>query len=294
MYLKARPDAVIIASPHTAHFEQGMQALNAGCHVFMEKPMVTSAAHAHALARKVKESGRVFVIGYNTPCTPHFTFVRQIIRSQKFGKLEMVSGYLAQNWLRYTGGTWRQDPDLSGGGQVYDSGAHLLNSLCWSVESNVDEVFAWVDRKGLRVDVNSCIGVRFQNGVTASIVVNGNCPVDHGALSFFFDNGKIDVDGWYSKWIRCWHGQYEVPADLSQGLTVPTDNFINAILGREEPRTSPWNGIVHSELVDAVYESARTGLPARPKRTGSDAGGQESVDAASQHPSKVSRSTGHG
>jgi predicted dehydrogenase len=266
MYRDAKPDAVLIATPHTAHFEQGMQALRAGCHVLMEKPMVTSAAQAHALAAEVKRSGKVFVIGYNTPCTPHFVYVRNIIRNQTFGKLEMVSGYLAQNWLRYTNGTWRQNPDLSGGGQAYDSGAHLINSLCWSVESNVDQVYAWIDRKGLAVDVNSCINVRFENGVMASLIINGNCPVDHGALSFFFDNGKIDVDGWYSKWIRCWHGSSEVQADLSTGAVAPTDNFINAILGRDEPRTSPFNGIVHSELIDAAYESARTGLPVRPTR----------------------------
>lgn len=266
MYRQAHPDAVIIATPHTAHFEQGMQAIKAGCHVLMEKPMVTSAAQAHALAEAAKASGKVFIIGYNTPCTPHFVYVRDIIRKQTFGKLEMISGYLAQNWLRYTNGTWRQNPDLSGGGQVYDSGAHLINSICWSVESDIDEVFAWVDRKGLQVDVNSCINARFKNGVMASLVIDGNCPVDHGALSFFFDNGKIDVDGWYSKWIRCWHGQYEVQADLSAGATSPVDNFVDAILGRNEPRTSPFNGVVHSDLVDAIYESARTGLPVKPRQ----------------------------
>ena len=264
MYKVARPDAVIIATPHTAHFEQGMQALVAGCHVLMEKPMVTNSAQAHALAAQVRKSGKVFTIGYNTPCTPHFYFVRDVIRSQRFGKLEQVSGYLAQNWLRYTNGTWRQNPDLSGGGQAYDSGAHLITSLCWSVESNVDEVFAWVDRKNLQVDVNSAVSVRFDNGVVAQLLINGNCPVDHGALSFFFDNGKIDVDGWYSKWIRCWHGQTEVPADLSHPTTTPVANFVDAILGRDEPRTSPFNGIVHSELVDAMYQSAETGARARP------------------------------
>jgi predicted dehydrogenase len=265
MYRVARADAVIIATPHTAHFEQGMQALAANCHVLMEKPMVTHSAQAHALAEQVRKTGKVFTIGYNTPCTPHFLFVRDVIRSHRFGKLEQVSGYLAQNWLRYTNGTWRQNPDLSGGGQAYDSGAHLLTSLCWSVESNVEEVFAWVDRKHLQVDVNSCLCVRFENGVVANLILNGNCPVDHGALSFFFDNGKIDVDGWYSQWIRCWHGQTEVPADLGGRSTTPVGNFIDAILGRDEPRTSPFNGIVHSELVDAMYESAATRMPARPK-----------------------------
>src|SRR4051794_6648259 len=54
MYRQAKPDAVLIATPHTAHFEQGIQALEAGCHVLMEKPMVTSAPQAHALAKKVR------------------------------------------------------------------------------------------------------------------------------------------------------------------------------------------------------------------------------------------------
>lgn len=263
MYRQARPDAVLIATPHTAHFEQGMQALDAGCHVLMEKPMVTSAPQAHALADKVRRTGKAFVVGYNTPCTPMFHWVRDVIRKRKFGKLEMVSGYLAQNWLYYTNGTWRQKPDLSGGGQAYDSGAHLLNSLCWCVESNVTDVFAFVDNHGLAVDVNSCISARFANGVVASVIINGNCPVDHGALSFFFENGKIDVDGWYAKWIRCWHGQYEVQPEYSVGATSPVHNFVDAILGRDEARTSAGNGIIQSELMDAVYESARTGMPAR-------------------------------
>jgi hypothetical protein len=46
----------------------------------------------------------------------------------------------------------------------------------------------------------------------------------------------------------------------------PNDNFIDAILGRAEPKTSPGNGIVQSELMDAIYESACTGKPAKPKK----------------------------
>ena len=141
MLAEVKPDAVLISTPHTLHFEQGMKALEAGCHVFMEKPMVTAADQAYALAEKVKETGKVFVIGYNTPCTGEFAWLREQIRKGTFGRLELISGYLAQGWLKGTTGTWRQNPALSGGGQAYDSGAHLLNSLCWSVESNIAEVF---------------------------------------------------------------------------------------------------------------------------------------------------------
>ena len=146
MLAEVNADAVLISTPHTLHFEQGMKALEAGCHVFMEKPMVTAAKDAYTLAAKVKETGKVFVVGYNTACSANFYYLREQIRKKSLGKLELVIGYITQNWMRGTAGKWRQDPALSGGGQAYDSGAHLLNSLCWSVESNIAEVFAFLHK----------------------------------------------------------------------------------------------------------------------------------------------------
>jgi predicted dehydrogenase len=272
MLAKVKPDAVLISTQHTLHYEQGMMALDAGCHVFMEKPMVTSAEHAYKIAEKVKETGKVFVIGYNTSCSANFYYLREQIRNNTLGKLELVLGYINQNWKRGTMGRWRQDPELSGGGQAYDSGAHLLNSLCWSVESSVEEVFAFIDNCGTEVDINSSINVRFENGVMAGIVISGNCPAPGGTfMAFIFDNGRIEIDGWGGGWIRVYKGnqQVEKPPITKEMAAGRSDyNFIDAILGRAEPRTDPVNGIIQSELMDAIYESARTGMPAKPKRIG--------------------------
>jgi predicted dehydrogenase len=269
MLAEVKPDAVLISTPHTLHFEQGMMALDAGCHVFMEKPMVTSSSDAYKLAEKVKETGKVFVIGYNTSCSPNFYFLREAIRNKTFGKLELVVGYITQNWLKGTMGSWRQKPELSGGGQAYDSGAHLLNSLCWSVESPVAEVFAFIDNCGSAVDINSSINVKFENGVMASIVISGNCPAPGGThMAFIFDNGRVEIDGWGGGWIKVFDGSkfVENPPITPEMSAGPADyNFIDAILGRAEPRTNVINGIIHSELMDAIYESARTGQPAKPK-----------------------------
>jgi len=269
MLNEIKPDAVLISTPHTLHFEQGMMALDAGCHVFMEKPMVTSAEHAYKLAEKVKETGKVFVVGYNTPCSANFYYLRETIRNKTLGNLELVTGYITQNWMRATMGRWRQEPELSGGGQAYDSGAHLLNSLCWSVEDKVDEVFAFIDNHGTKVDINSSINIRFENGVMAGIVISGNCPAPGGThMAFIFDNGRIEIDGWGGGWIHVFEGnqRIEEPPITEDMNAGPADyNFIDAILGRAEPRTSPENGIIQSELMDAIYESAETGKPAKPK-----------------------------
>jgi len=269
MYAEAAPDAVFIATPHTLHFEHGMQALAAGCHIYMEKPMVTSLDHAYRLAAEVENAGKVLVVGYNSTCTPQFGYLRQLIRDKTLGPLEMVSGFLSQDWLRLTTGRWRQDPALSGGGQAYDSGAHLLASLCWSVDAEVDSVFAFVDKHGTAVDINSCLAIRFDNGVLAAIAISGNCPPAGTHMSFMFDGGRVDINGWTGSWIKVWKGREEMPAPPitpDMGFESPDHNFIDAILGRAAPRTGPHCGIIQSQLMDAVYESARTGKPASPKK----------------------------
>jgi len=265
-----KPDAVIIATPHTLHYEHAIAALDAGCHVFVEKPMVTRAADAHALHAKVHQAKRILVIGYNTPCTPEFAYLRHVIRNPDgptgLGKLEVITSHLSQNWMRMTVGHWRQDPALSGGGMAYDTGAHLLNSLCWTVDARVKEVSAFTDNLDRPVDINSVINIRFESGVLATLAIAGNCPSESSRMTFCFAGGRIDIDGWYGSWIDV-HNAYgrvkypKVNMDL-RGQT-PLDNFLDAILGRDEPRTSTLNGVIQSELMDAIYESARTGRVVR-------------------------------
>lgn len=266
MYAEADLDAVFIATPHTLHFEHGMQALEAGVHVFMEKPMVTDADHAYTLAAKVKETGLQFAVGYNTSCTPAFNWIRDQIRAGRFGKLELVTGYLSQGWMKATVGLWRQIPELSGGGQAYDSGAHLFNSLVWSVESAPKKVFAMLDNHGTPVDINSVISIAFENGVLANITISGNCPANAGFMTFIFENGKIDCDGWGGSWIKAWDGNKEIDITTELGAANnATLNFIDAVQGKDTVRANATNGIYHTELMDAIYASGRTGLPASPK-----------------------------
>jgi predicted dehydrogenase len=265
MYAEAKPDAVTIVTPHTSHFEHGLQALEAGVHVFMEKPMVTESGQAHELAAAAERAGKIVVIGYNTPCTPAFRWLRDAIRSGELGKLETVTGWQTQNWRKGTIGTWRQNPALSGGGQMYDSGAHMFNSLVWSVEQPVAEVLAFTDNVETPVDINGTVNIRFANGVLATMTIAGNCPASSAGMYYTFDNGRVEVDGWSGSWIKVWKGNEQIEPELKGESTTPNDNFIDAVLGRAEPQTSPINGVIQSELMDAIYESAEKGAIARPK-----------------------------
>lgn len=253
-------DAVVIATPHTLHYDQAMRALRAGCHVLLEKPMVTDAQDAARLARKVKQTGKVLVVSYNPTFTPALQHVRQAIRRGSLGRLELVSGFIAQDWKRLTAGSWRQQPELSGGGQAYDSGAHLLASLCWAIESAPAEVAAFVDNQETPVDINATINVRFKNNVMAAIAVGGNCPATGARLSYLFEKGRIDVDAWFGLWIHEYRGGAEnVYIELPAAPGTPDTNFLQAIRGEAEPMCSAVDGLNQSQLMAAVYESARKG-----------------------------------
>lgn len=270
MYEQAKLDAVSICTPHTLHFEQAMQALDAGCHVLMEKPMVTNAEHAYTLHDKVQSGDRVFLVAYNTSCKPEMAYIRDVIRNQELGKLEVISGFISQGWRDGTIGLWRQDPALSGGGMAYDSGAHPLNTLCWTVEARVAEVFAIIDNVDTPVDINSVIAIRFENGVMASFSVGGNCPTNGAAMSYIFTAGRIDVDPWGASRIEVFRGNDRIKyLPISNDFATPADNFLDAIAGKAEPAATTYNGIVHTELMDAIYESAQAGKVARPKRKSS-------------------------
>jgi predicted dehydrogenase len=227
--------------------------------------MVTDSAQAHDLARRVEAAAKILVIGYNTPSCPEFTFLREAIRDQRFGKLELVTGFISQNWKKATAGKWRQLPELSGGGQAYDSGAHLFNSLVWSVEAPVEEVYARIDHQETKVDINSVASIRFENGVMAAITIGGNSASTGAHMAFIFERGLVEINGWFGDWIRIQaHGKpVKYPEIVGEPLT-PMRNFILSIQGHDTPRTGPLNGIHQAELMDAIYASARLNRPVRP------------------------------
>lgn len=264
MYRDAKLDAVSILTPHTLHFQHAMQALAAGCHVLVEKPMVTKTADAKKLAEQVRKTGKILQVGYNSAYMPAIQYVRKAIREKTMGKLEMVTGYITQDWKRLTRGTWRHDPALSGGGQSFDSGAHFLNSLCWTVEKLPEEVMAYLDRQDTAVDINSAILAKFPDGMLASLAIGGNCPADGGFMSFLFDDGRIDVDGWGGAWLKAWKGKDPAPdVPAGGGEPNPNANFVDAILGRAEPLCTVDHGVVQCALMEAVYESAASGKPVK-------------------------------
>ena len=266
-------DGVIIATPHTLHFEQIMTCLDRGLHVLTEKPMVCSVAHAKVVIRKAAQKKRILMISYQRHFFPAFRYARQLIAEGRIGKVIFVAALQAQQWLRGTKGTWRQDPALSGGGQLNDSASHLIDSMLWVTDLPPESVYAQIDNRGTRVDVLSALTIGFKGGALGSMAVVGDAPDWWEEMTFYGDKGAI-----YLRDNRLILQSYQRPRKGGWPKAKTNDitdkykyrgnfdkNFVDSILGKDEPQTPPLWGLRVIQLTEAAWESARTGRPAKVK-----------------------------
>ncbi|RMD80197.1 MAG: gfo/Idh/MocA family oxidoreductase [Lentisphaerae bacterium] len=197
-------DAVLVASPHTLHFQQIMDSLDAGCHVLAEKPLACNEEEVTGIIEKSAATGKEVVVSYQRRFMPRFRFMREFIRDESFGRVLMVQAFQSQAWMIATRGLWRQDPALSGGGQLHDSGSHLVDILHWLLPESIVEVAAFVENHGCAVDIDSTIQFRLAGGGLGSIVILGSARhrgmheditfSGDGRTSIFSRNGTVLVN----------------------------------------------------------------------------------------------------
>lgn len=252
-------NAAVISSPHTLHYEHIVDSLDAGLHVLTEKPMVCSVEHAKSVIQKSEQTDRILMVSYQRHLAPTFRFMRNQISSGEMGEVQFVNALQDQNWYRSQKGKWRQVKSLSGGGQLNDSGSHLLDIILWMVDKDPVEVSARMEYFDAEVDINTSMTVLFDGGALASFSIVGNAPGpgiweditiwgERGAL--YARNGKL----------TCQYGQDPIEVkDLPTRFTNPDQNFVDAVFGRDEVQVPPSCGLRVIQLTEAAWESAESG-----------------------------------
>lgn len=251
-------DAVELSTPHTQHRAQIEASFAAGKHVMCEKPLVTTTEDAHAVLAALRASGKVGLIGYQRHMIAEYQFIRNAIASGKYGAVTFVSALQTQEWKRLTKGTWRQDPALSGGGQLNDSGSHFVDIILWTTGLEPETVAAFSDNRETPVDIDSTLSIRFKGGAMGSIAIVGDAPNWHEDYAvwcemgaFFMRAGKLTVveaDG--SKW------QAE---HLAGSGDNPDAHFVRCCQGLEEPLAPFECGLRVIQLTEAAWTSAAEG-----------------------------------
>jgi predicted dehydrogenase len=164
-------DMAVIATPHNLHFPQTVACMQAGLDVLLEKPMVLNSTEARDLMRVRDQTGKLLVIAFDGGLSPFVRHAADLLQKGEVGQLRSVNAFVWQNWREDQRGTWRQQPDISGGGFMFDTGAHMLNSVADIVGQPFTEIAAWVDHLDSPVDVQAVIMGRLASG--AMVTMNG-------------------------------------------------------------------------------------------------------------------------
>ncbi|HEX5322569.1 MAG TPA: Gfo/Idh/MocA family oxidoreductase [Capsulimonadaceae bacterium] len=257
---KERPDAVVICTPHTQHFQQAVDSLDSGAHVLLEKPMVNRVVEAQNLLKKIDQTKKVVALAYQRHTMPQFRYIKDKIASGEFGQVQFFNALQQQGWKKGTTGSWRQDPALSGGGQINDSGSHLLDIILWTTGLAPEKVAAFMDNKGTPVDINTALTVRFTSGAMGTISVVGDAAGWYEDITIWCEQGSFYVRNSSAFQVQGTDGKTfsPEPADMPAGTDVDI-NFIHAILGTEEVAAPPICGLRTIELTEAAWESGAAG-----------------------------------
>lgn len=256
MLEQIKPDGVVICSPHALHYRQAMDALSAGCHVLVEKPLTCTSEAAKKLIQEAERAGKVLQVSYQRHFLPVFKYMRSVIQSGKIGRITSITASLYQDWKDSQKGMWRQDPKLSGGGMLLDSGSHIIDVLLWTTGLTPVDVKTNLQQHDAPVEIDTFTTLRFKEGAVGSLNIVGKAPrgsfVEKYAVigekgGMFYDEGKIVLhrDG----------AEPEVP-QLPPADHNPDKNFIRAIRGEEEVSVPGEYALRVLQLTEAIYQDA--------------------------------------
>ena len=260
---EANLDAVVISSPHTAHYQQIMDALGRGLHVLTEKPMVTTVEHAEEVVAEVERAGRIVGVSYQQRGLPSSQWVRSQVLQGHLGALQFVSGLVAQDWINLVVAShreWRFDPKLSGGGQLADSGSHMVDLLFYVTNQRPVEVVALMEKKDMAVDVFCGVSFRLEGGTLGTLSVLGEGAGRMDVL-VWGENGMTEASdrGVFSRRREERFQERRVEDDELPPAVRPDENFVEAIRNGQALLAPVEAGEVVARFTEAVYQSAETG-----------------------------------
>jgi predicted dehydrogenase len=255
-------DAVMIMTPHTLHAGQIIESLEAGKHTCVEKPMVTTVSDAHAVIAAQKKAGKVGMVSYQRHFEAIYRKIRDTIRSGEAGEIQYIAGLNCQEWKVACAGTWRHDPALSGGGQLNDTGSHFVDIILWSTGLEAETVTAIGDNRGLQVDIDSALSIRFKNGAVGTISIIGDATNWHEdmtimgtKLGFFVRGGKLTIRNLQKD---------RVVYEEIWGGSTPDQHFIDCITKGIPCESGFECGLEVIRLTEAAWKSMEQGgVPVR-------------------------------
>ena len=280
-------DAVLIATPHYQHTAMGIDALNAGYHVLVEKPISVHKADCQKLIAAHTNPNQVFAAMFNQRTLGAYKKIKSMIDGGELGQLMRVN-WIITDWFRtdayYSSGSWRATWAGEGGGVLLNQCPHQLDLLQWlcGMPERVVGFCGLGKRHDIEVEDEVTAFMEFANGATGVFIASTGEAPGTNRLEICGEKGKIVFEGENLRFTR-----NEVPCnefrktskkpmakpdvrEIDIAVTDPEDqhaeitkNFANAILKGEKLIAPAAEGINSVELANAILYSSLTEKPVR-------------------------------
>jgi len=284
-------DAVHICTPNLSHSPITVAALEAGKHVMCEKPMAINYAEAKKMTDTAKKTGKLLTIGYQNRCSPAAMYLKKVCERGDLGEIYFAKAHALRRRGVPTWGVFLNEKE-QGGGPLIDIGTHALDMTLWLMDNykpktvtgsvykklgskpDCGNIFGPWDPKEFTVEDSAFGFITMENGAT--IILESSWALntlDEGEAMCTLCGTKAGADMKNGLRINSDDlGKFTVNTpDLSAGgvqfydglSMLPEDieckNFYDAILHGAELRVKPEQALVVTQILEAVYESARTG-----------------------------------
>ncbi|MCR8657032.1 Gfo/Idh/MocA family protein [Paenibacillus endoradicis] len=284
-------DIVHVLTPNDSHADISIAALEADKHVMCEKPMAKTAADARRMVEAAKRTGKKLTIGYNNRYRQDSLYLKQLCEAGELGHIYLGKAHAIRRRAVPTWGVFL-DEEKQGGGPLIDIGTHALDLTLWLMDNYKPKVVlgtkyhelsqrenaanAWGpwDPKQFTVEDSAFGMIVMENGATIMLESSwalNSLDIDEAKCSLSGTEAGADMkDG-----LRI-NGEklsrlYTTEIDLSAGgvafyegqsdsdSDVEARRWIEAIDQDKDPVVTPEQACVVSEILEAIYESARTG-----------------------------------
>lgn len=263
-------DAVIISTPNKFHTPYAIEFLNNGKDVFLEKPMAMNAAEGFHIKEIAEANNRLLMVGHMWRFDTDVNFIKKILDDGKLGAIVKTKGYgIHENWGP---AGWFAQKELAGGGALADMGVHAIDTVRYLLgDPKPTKVYAKIGTYygDYDVDDSGIVMISWDNG-TESIIESGwwqphmdgpeagtGLYGTEGYASVFPTFLKIKMGGVPGKFdaklpVRTEH--------CEQGMyTRQMEHFVDCVRERKQPVPGLAEGQVILDIVDAAYQSAKTG-----------------------------------
>ncbi|TYS69809.1 Gfo/Idh/MocA family oxidoreductase [Sutcliffiella horikoshii] len=274
-------DAVTICTPNKFHAEITIAALEAGLHVFCEKPMAMRPDECDAMIAAAEKSGKQLAIAYHYRFMKESVAAKRLVDADEIGR-PIVARAKGMRRRKVPGWGVFTNKELQGGGSLIDYGCHLLDLSLWllgnpkpvevmgttynELSKMPGQVNQWgsFDHETFEVDDHVTAYIKFEGGASLLFETSwaANVKGDEESVSISGISGGVDLFPFHVNQMK--HGMLlNTEADWVPGEDDPSipqaENFVNSCLGHEELIVKPQQAMQVSLIIDAIYRSSETG-----------------------------------